>query len=86
MDIHRFKNGSSGKEQQIGTLIAGGKLIVLYFLGSHNPYIHDLGVEVLLGLDCVWNAPIPCNVATAGMTFTLPAFFETDYHRDFPDL
>jgi methylglyoxal synthase len=86
LDVHCFKSGPLGGDQQIGALIAERKLdCLVFFWDPLNPAPHDPDVKALLRLCSVWNLPVACNVATADMIITSPAFIETNYQRDIPD-
>ena len=86
LDIHRFKSGPLGGDQQIGALIAELKLdCLIFFWDPLNPAPHDPDVKALLRLCSVWNLPVACNVATADMLITSPLFLDANYHRDIPD-
>lgn len=86
LEIHRFKSGPLGGDQQIGALIAERKLdCLVFFWDPLNPAPHDPDVKALLRLCSVWNLPVACNTATADMLITSPLFGSDDYHRQIPD-
>jgi methylglyoxal synthase len=86
LNIHCFKSGPLGGDQQIGALIAELKLdCLIFFWDPLNPAPHDPDVKVLLRLCSVWNLPVACNVATADMWITSPLFLGPKYHRDVQD-
>ena len=86
LDVHRFKSGPLGGDQQIGALIAERKLdCLIFFWDPLNPAPHDPDVKALLRLCSVWNLPVACNMATADMLITSPSFTGPEYQRDVPD-
>ena len=86
LDVHRFKSGPLGGDQQIGALIADKSLDALFFFWDPlNPAPHDPDVKALLRLCSVWNVPVACNRSTADMLISSPLFLSSDYQRDVPD-
>lgn len=84
--INKFQSGPLGGDQQIGALIAEGKLdFLVFFWDPLQPMPHDPDVKALLRLAVVWNIPVACNRSTADFLFTSSLMHET-YQRQFPDL
>ncbi len=86
LEVHRFKSGPLGGDQQIGALIADGNLDGLFFFWDPlNPAPHDPDVKALLRLCSVWNVPVACSPATADLIVTSPLFSDDKYVRKVPD-
>jgi len=66
LQVHRLKSGPLGGDQQIGALIAEGKIDVLIFLiDPLTPLPHDVDVKALTRLAVVYDIPMALNRATA---------------------
>lgn len=84
--VHCYKSGPLGGDQQIGALIAEGKLdCLIFFWDPLNPAPHDPDVKALLRLCSVWNIPVACTSATADMLITSPLFASSEYIPEVPE-
>lgn len=86
LTVKRYNSGPLGGDQQIGALIAEGRLdALIFFWDPLNPAPHDPDVKALLRLCSVWNVPVACSSATADLIITSPLFFSADYVRIKPE-
>jgi len=66
LSVTRLKSGPLGGDQQIGALIAEGKIDALFFfVDPLSPHPHDVDVKALMRLALVYNIPMALNPATA---------------------
>lgn len=66
LSVTRLKSGPLGGDQQIGAMIAEGKIDMLFFfVDPLSPHPHDVDVKALMRVALVYNIPMALNPATA---------------------
>jgi methylglyoxal synthase len=66
LKIKRMKSGPLGGDQQIGALIAEGKVDgLIFFVDPLTPMPHDVDVKALMRVALVYDIPMALNKATA---------------------
>ena len=66
LDVTRLKSGPLGGDQQIGAMIAEGRLSgLIFFIDPLSPMPHDVDVKALTRLSVVYDIPMALNRATA---------------------
>lgn len=66
MDVHRFKSGPLGGDQQIGAYVSDQKIdVVLFIRDPLTAQPHEPDVSALLRLCDVYEIPLATNVGTA---------------------
>lgn len=83
--ISKLQSGPLGGDQQLGALIAEGRIdFLVFFWDPLEPLPHDPDVRALLRLAVVWNIPVACNRASADFMVSSP-LMESGYERTAPD-
>ena len=83
--VKKVLSGPLGGDQQIGAMIAEGKVdILIFFWDPMEAQPHDSDVKALLRLGVAWNILLACDRATADFIVTSP-LMQTDYETMLPD-
>lgn len=83
--VKKLFSGPLGGDQQIGAMIAEGKLDVLvFFWDPMEAQPHDTDIKALLRLGVTWNIPIACDRSTADFIMTSPLMHQ-EYDIRLPD-
>lgn len=86
VDLTRLHSGPLGGDQQMGALIAEGKLdILVFFTDPMTTQPHDVDVKALMRMCTVYNIILACTRATADFIIASPLFEEvyTPQHPEY---
>ncbi len=80
--ITLLKSGPLGGDQQLGAMIAEGKIDVFIFLWDPmEPQPHDVDVKALLRIAVLYNVPTACTRSTADFLISSP-LLEQEYQPE----
>jgi methylglyoxal synthase len=85
LKLTRLKSGPLGGDQQLGALIADGKIdVVIFFWDPMSPHPHDVDVKALLRITVLYNIPMACNRSSADFIISSP-LLEREYEPEVRD-
>ena len=80
--VQKLMSGPLGGDQQIGSMIAEGKVdVLIFFWDPMEAQPHDPDIKALLRVAVTWNILIACDRATADFILTSPLM-----HQDYESI
>jgi methylglyoxal synthase len=85
LSINKLLSGPYGGDQQIGAMIAEGRVdFVIFFWDPLQPQPHEPDVKALLRIAVVWNVPVACDRSSADFMIGSP-LMSARYERRLPN-